>query len=157
MWRGWIYLRGLRRHNEALMTVGNGAPGFVGRPFDRSCREYGLRNETRTGRGPDVDNPVVVNPRALDLEIESLDGADCLTADTRRRGIEHGIIDPVGIHRGQPRMRVVDAWGDLTPDLGLRTAILRQCTGWGQRTGGPYLSFDHPAFFPVSLHRNVRN
>src|SRR5216684_2456710 len=111
MWRGWIYLRGLRRHNEALMTVGNGAPGFVGRPFDRSCREYGLRNETRTGRGPDVDNPVVVNPRALDLEIESLNGADCLTADACRRGIEHGIIDPVGIHRGQPRMRIVDALG----------------------------------------------
>src|ERR1700686_4108020 len=157
MWRGWIYLRGLRRHDDALMTAGNGAPGFAGRRFDRSRRENGLRNETGTGRGPDVDNPVVVDPRTLDLEIEILNGADCLTADARRRGIEYGIIDTVGIHRGQPRVRVVDALGDLTPDLRLRAAILRQCTRWGQRTGGSYLSFDHPAFFPVSLHSNVRN
>src|SRR6202047_3055962 len=139
------------------MTAGNRALGFAGRRFDRSRREDGLRNETRTGRSPDVDNPVVVDPRALDLEIESLNGADCFTADARRRGIEHGIIDPVGIHRGQPRMRVVDASGDLIPDLRLRAAILRQCARWGKRTGGTYLSFDHPAFFPVSLHSNVWN
>src|ERR1700730_1593568 len=138
------------------MTAGHRALGSAARRFDRSRREDGLRNETRTGRSPDVDNPVVVDPRALDLEIESLNGADCFTADARRRGIEHGIIDPVGIHRGQPRMRVVDALGDLTPDLRLRAAILRQCTRWGQRTGGPYLSFHHPAFFPVTLHSHVR-
>src|ERR1700719_3543189 len=139
------------------MTAGNRVLGFAGRRFDRSCREDGLRNETGTGRAPDVDNPAVVAPCTLDLEIEILNGADCFTADARRRGIEHGIIDPVGIHRGQPRMRVVDASGDLTPDLRLRAAILRQCTRWGQRTGGTYLSFDHPALFPVSLHNNVRN
>src|SRR5579863_9920196 len=136
------------------MTAGHRALGFAGRRFDRSRRENGLRNETGTGRGPDVDNPVVVNPRALDLEIESFNGADCFTAYARRRGIEHGIIDSVGIHRSQPRMRIVDALWNLTPDLRFCAAILRQCARWGQRTGGTYLSFDHPAFFPVSLHGN---
>src|SRR6202521_3981640 len=122
------------------MTAGNRSLGFAGRRFDRYCREDGLRNETGTGRGPDVDNPVVVDLRALDLEIESLNGADCLTADACRRGIEHGIINPVSIHRGQPRMRIVDALGNLTPDLRFRAAILRQCARWRQRTGGLYLS-----------------
>src|ERR1700675_709518 len=137
------------------MTAGNRVLGFAGRRFDRSRRENGLRNETGTGRGPDVDNPVVVDPRTLDLEIDILNGADCLTANARRRGIEHGIIDPVGIHRGQPRLRVVDASGDLIPDLRLGAAILRQCARWSKRTGGTYLSFDHPALFPVSLQGNV--
>src|SRR5215470_4125366 len=156
MWRGGIYLGGLRRHDQALMATGNRALGFADRCFDRSCREDGLRNKTGTGRGPDVDNPVVVDPRTLDLKIESLNGADCLTADARRRGVEHGIINTVDIHRGQPRMRVVDALRNLTPDLRFGAAILRQCARWGQRIGGLYLSFDHPAFGPVSLHGNMR-
>src|ERR1700722_7590401 len=114
------------------MTTGNRALGFADRRFDRYCREDGLRNKTGTGRGPGIDNPVVVNLRTLDLEIESLNGADGLTADACRRGIEHGIIDPVDIHRGQARMRIVNALGNLTPDLSFRAAILRKCASWRQ-------------------------
>src|SRR6516164_2291390 len=139
------------------MTARNGALGFSDRSFDRSRRQYGLRNETGAGRGPDVDNPVIVDSRALDLQIESFNGADRLTANARRTRIKHGIIDPVGVHRGQPRTWIVNALRNLTPGLRFRAAILRHRPGWRQRTSGPYLSFDHPTFFPVRLRGNVRN
>src|SRR5215469_2039716 len=139
------------------MTAGNGALGFSDRRFDRSRRQYGLRNETGAGRGPYVDYPVIVDSRALDLQIQSFNGADCLTADTRRTRIKHRIIDAVGVHRGQPRRWMVNALRNLTPGLRFRAAIVRQCACWCQRTAGPYLSFDHPAFFSVRLRGNVRN
>src|SRR5215469_3540998 len=114
MWRGGIYLGGLRRHDQALMATCNRALGFADRCFDRSCREDGLRNKTGTGRGPDVDNPVAVDPRTIDLKVECLNNADCLTADAFRAGVYHGISNTVYIHRGHPYNRVVDALRKVT-------------------------------------------
>src|SRR4051795_3004960 len=143
--------------DDAAMTLCHGPLDLGRRCFGREEGNDALGNEPGAGRGPLLNQPIVVRLHARQLELGIGDAPKSLNPDARHARIEDAGRHPIRVHCPQPLGRIADGARHVDPALRLTRPLGHEGAAQPGTPEADWIAVDHPPLAAIGVLYQVRN